>query len=200
MYRRSFRFDKSEPTRQTEIMTATLASPVEATRARVGLSRPQMDRLMKRYLPKGASAEAMSQFLTRVVREHDRYRTRTLSRITEMAERNGGYLTTSDVSEATGMGEFQVANLRRRDKLKATFAPGERYPRYMLADVVEFVDLKPTYRQHHNPLSWDFLRHFENRFPPPENAAPDGYDRPDTAEGVPNVDRSGVLQPIASAL
>lgn len=158
-------------------MTSTI-NPIEETRERIHLSRPQMDSLVANYLSENPSARELQRFLSRLVREYARYRSRILARVHELARANGGYLTTAEVAEVFDMGEFQVSNLRRRFKLRAvTSGSGpKRRTVYPVHEIELFVDRPPGYREHHNPLSWSFLRDFERRNPPGRRLYPDDPD------------------------
>jgi hypothetical protein len=148
--------------------TPTPSALIDEARVTAGLSRPQMERLLQRYgMDNDPPLRELQHFLMKLVREYERFMKLTVSRTHEIAEVNGGWLLTAEVSEVTGMGEFQVANLRRRGKLQSYVPEGQRYPRYRVEDVLEFVNAKPKYREHHSPLSWGFLRTVEARMPLP---------------------------------
>lgn len=142
-------------------MATFLPSAVEATRKQVGLSRPQIERLLSAYCPDG---EDLDRFLSRLEKEHERFMAKTVETVHSLAG-GRGWLSTSDVSQATGMGEFQVANLRRRGKLVADYPSGSRrYPQYPLESVLAFLHREPNFREHNSPLSWEFLRVLEEKW------------------------------------
>lgn len=135
---------------------------VETTRLSIGLSRPQMDKLM-------AGVDFPLVRVKEIEREYRLFISDIRRKLLAESKRpvvvfdDEPCLSTVQVSRATGIGEFHLTTFRQRGKLFAIEIPGRRYPVFRYSDIREFVDRPIGPREHHLPLAPVFIRWLQDK-------------------------------------